>query len=116
MNKLIALIIASLVSGCAIVAPAPNGAPKTVAVRWHKAKSQREVYDICSARYNLLKSGAAFDVTGCFWHGDGACNVVSIDSLEKLSTLGHEVKHCFDGEWHNFKGGIVKGTFLVEQI
>ena len=117
MKTLIAAVtLAVLTSGCATKVPAFNGQPQTLSIRWHKARSQDEVFRLCHSYYPmLLKSGSAFTVTGCYWVEDKVCNVVSIDSHKRLTSLGHEVKHCFDGNWHDAKQQPEANVFLLQE-
>lgn len=79
------LLILLFLTGCATA-----GEQRIV---WHKA-SDLDLYALCRAN----------DVRGCFWRSGGACHVVAPDigkwSPHSLETLGHEVKHCFDKDWH----------------
>lgn len=81
--KVLAILL--ILSGCATA-----GEQRIV---WHKA-SDLDLYALCRAT----------DVRGCYWRSGGACHVAAPDigrwSPHTLETLGHEVKHCFDGAWH----------------
>lgn len=110
--KLISLFIfAFVLAGCASVVPEYNGEPVKKTIVWHKAKDMHEVFRICDSKYNIVKSKV--NPSGCFWTEGSECHLVSIDSYPYLKTLGHEVKHCFDGLWHDAFGKPIKGYFLV---
>lgn len=45
------------------------------------------------------KGGFGFAVNACsFWEGN-SCTVITRRYVN-LQTLGHEVRHCFQGNWH----------------
>lgn len=85
MTCLAQFLVVALLLGCASV-----GEQRIV---WHKA-SDSDLHALCKDD----------KVRGCAWRSGGACHVVAPDlselSLFTLETLGHEVKHCFDGSWH----------------
>jgi hypothetical protein len=46
-----------------------------------------------------------YRIRGCAKWAGNVCTIVapdfkSEDEREKMATLGHELKHCFDGSWH----------------
>jgi hypothetical protein len=50
------------------------------------------------------RKAALFSVNGFYeYHGD-TCYVVVADHQEYLLTLGHEFKHCVDGDFHDDRG------------
>lgn len=95
-------LILLLLAGCA--ATRPDGA---IPIVWHKldkpiTKLERCGNDICEAVVN-----------GKYRIIDGVCHVWALDPPVKIvngrrvfdlgqwATLGHEVKHCFDGKFHD---------------
>lgn len=87
-----AFVLALFVSSCA-TPPAP-----VQSVAWVRASSVEDATRLCKRPYSVL---------GCQWRKDGICYVVAMDyGGDTLTTLGHELKHCFDGSWHG--SGIVQ--------
>ena len=101
-----------LVLLAAILVPACSTAPATapdagVAVVWNRVEDAHATCEALSGRKNL------FNVLGCSqWHepvAQGAPRVCSIYApaprserdLQRFATLGHELMHCFDGNWHD---------------
>jgi hypothetical protein len=50
------------------------------------------------------KAATPFAVRGFYVQRDDACVVVVSDHAGYLVTLGHEFKHCIDGEYHDERG------------
>jgi len=102
------LLMAVLLAGCA-AAPAPNPA-ENVAVIWNQVDNPQKVCDDLSGRKEL------FRILGCSkWSGpekDGAPRTCTIYApaprnerdTQRFATLGHELMHCFDGNWHDRYG------------
>lgn len=97
-----ALILAALVSGCNAVQVKPN-IEDPVALRdakfvvWVRPATLESVREICENPRAL----------GCQRWKNGICYVVAMDyGGDTLTTLGHELKHCFDGAWHPANGFI----------
>ena len=103
MRRLLLLILAAL-PACA--AP-PSAAESGVAVVWNRVEDPHAVCESLSGRKNF------FNVLGCSqWSqaaAEGAPRVCSIYApaprnerdLQRFATLGHELMHCFDGNWHD---------------
>ena len=80
-------------------------APDKVTVRWVRV-DQAEIHKVCGKQH-----GAGAIVLGHYrgcstWNRDaGVCTIWAPDfpevkQRELMATLGHELKHCFDGPWH----------------
>ena len=83
-----------LLSGCATVS---RQVGPSVEVQWLRAKDLADVERLCSRG----KPQIHYNISGCQWNEGPRCYVVAMDyGGETLTTLGHEVKHCFDGKWH----------------
>ena len=94
-----------------IVLPACTGAPTApdsgVAVVWNRVEEPHAVCESLSGRKNF------FNILGCSHRAEpaaeGAPRVCSIYApaprnerdLQRFATLGHELMHCFDGNWHD---------------
>lgn len=88
------LLILSL-AGCATV----RTAGPAVEVEWLRAKSLDDVVQLCNHDKKRLQY---VNISGCQWYSGTRCYVVAMDyGGETLTTLGHELKHCFDGAWHS---------------
>jgi hypothetical protein len=101
----ILIVLLALLSGCAAE---PNHNPVTVV--WHRADTS-EVRQEYMRRYG--KSEALNEIGGFYYWDQGQCHVYAPDTASKsgvingeLDMLGHEVKHCFDGQFH--EGGAVR--------
>src|SRR5215510_8547813 len=87
-----------LLCGCAATRPQESGA---ITVRWQMA-SLAEVNEICNAGVSAKHRKS---VWGCYRRTFDQCTVytASPDSREDAQlhdTLGHEVRHCFQGAFH----------------
>lgn len=94
-SHLILLLGASLLlSSCASSA--------LVLVQWHRVE---DVHEFCVLQGAKVKDG--HKVLGCQWRtNDGICHIAAKDFTSQTDAmsqiaLGHELKHCFDGSWHN---------------
>lgn len=97
------MIIATL-PACAATSPAPESG---VAVVWNRVEDPHAACESLSGRKNF------FNVLGCSqWSqpaAEGAPRVCSIYApaprnerdVQRFATLGHELMHCFDGNWHD---------------
>ena len=97
------MVIATL-PACATTPPAPESG---VAVVWNRVEDPHAACEALSGRKNF------FNVLGCSQWSEaaakGAARVCSIYApaprnerdLQRFATLGHELMHCFDGNWHD---------------
>lgn len=99
MKKLIAVLFASAMALCGCAAPT-KFTTQSGTVQWHKG-SLDQVQLEC-ANHNI-KARHIFNILGCYRIADNVCHIYSVDSPEQMSTLGHELKHCFDGHFHDSK-------------
>ena len=103
--KYLLLLATILLPACS---SAPAAAPDAgVAVVWNRVDDAHQVCESLSGRKSL------FNVLGCSqWQepvAQGAPRVCSIYApaprserdLQRFATLGHELMHCFDGNWHD---------------
>ena len=102
--KVFLILTAALLPACAATVPPPDAG---VAVVWNRVDDPHAVCQSLSGRKNF------FNVLGCsHWSAsaaEGGARVCSIYApaprserdLQRFATLGHELMHCFDGNWHD---------------
>ena len=102
--KVFFILTATLLPACAATAPPPDAG---VAVVWNRVDDPHAVCESLSGRKNF------FNVLGCSqWSASAAgggprvCSIYapaprSERDLQRFATLGHELMHCFDGNWHD---------------
>ena len=99
--RLAALLAAAALAGCAAVTTEP-GAP--VQVVWQKVDDAQAACEGAAGRREL------FRVLGCSrWREAGGARTCTIYApmprnerdKERFATLGHELMHCMDGNWHD---------------
>lgn len=93
MAAAVRLALLLLLAGCAA---APRDA---VSVRWVR------VEDPVAACRKAHPTAPFWGVRGCAVMRGSECTIYARDvadaqDRDKLATLGHELKHCFDGSWH----------------
>ena len=93
-----------LLPACAATPPA---ADSSVSVVWNRIEDPHTACEALSGRKNF------FNVLGCSqWSppaaagGQRVCSIYapaprSERDLQRFATLGHELMHCFDGNWHD---------------
>jgi hypothetical protein len=84
-----------LLSACTS-APAHHG----LEVVWNRVEEPHKVCESLSGRKSF------FTVHGCAHRSETACTIYapaprSERDLQRFATLGHELLHCFDGNWHD---------------
>ena len=93
--KLPPLLVCLLLAGCLSIPVKPQ----TVTVEWHRTDNA-EFYCNAKARKGKVLVGCQY----WLWSADSGlvCHVVAPDGTddEILSVVGHELKHCFDNDWH----------------
>jgi hypothetical protein len=97
------IALSLLLSACAAT-PKPGS---DVAVVWHRVEDPHAVCESLSGRKNF------FNIRGCSHRQEpaveGGPRVCAIYApaprterdMERFATLGHELLHCFDGNWHD---------------
>jgi hypothetical protein len=102
--KVFLVLMAALLPACAATAPPADAG---VAVVWNRVENPHAVCESLSGRKNF------FNVLGCsHWSApaaEGGARVCAIYApaprserdLQRFATLGHELMHCFDGNWHD---------------
>ena len=87
-----------------------SSAVRGVKVTWQKVAGSRidELFAASAqpAVFNAARRTrpAMFAVRGFYEYRGDTCNVVVSDHDDHASTLGHEFKHCVDGEFHDERG------------
>jgi hypothetical protein len=82
-----------------------------VKVAWQKVPAARidELFNAEAAQSALHAAGrrrtaSVFSVRGFYTYRGDTCHVVVSDHVESIRTLGHEFKHCVDGDYHDERG------------
>jgi hypothetical protein len=113
MRLLLALVLAAL-PGCAAT-PDPGG---NVAVVWNRVEEPHRVCEQLSGRKSF------FNIQGCsHWQApvaQGAPHVCAIYApaprnerdVQRFATLGHELMHCFEGNWHDRWGRMLEKNLV----
>jgi hypothetical protein len=103
MRRILALF-AAVLPGCISAPPASDPG---VAVVWNRVEEPHGVCESLSGRKNF------FNILGCSQRSEpaveGAPRVCAIYApaprseldTQRFATLGHELMHCFDGNWHD---------------
>ena len=93
------------------VVPTKASVTNPVKVTWQKVPAARidELFNADAAKSVLhaagrRKAASVFSVHGFYSYRGDTCQVVVSDHLEHVRTLGHEFKHCIDGEFHDERG------------
>ena len=101
MKKIAVIALLLLVPACASTTNAPRD---TVAVVWNR------VDDPHAACQELTGKKEIYAIRGCSkWSDSGdvrVCNIYtrlprSEADTQAFATLGHEMMHCFEGNWHD---------------
>jgi hypothetical protein len=71
-------------------------------VYWHKLDSQDEIVEACLPPHT--RGSIVFNIRGCYVFNDNVCHIYAQDDINSMKYLGHELKHCFDGHFHNARG------------
>ena len=105
------LLALPVLAGCA----SSPGTTPNVAVVWNRVEEPHQMCESLAGRKQF------FNILGCsHWsepQSPGAPRVCSIYApeprnerdLQRFATLGHELMHCFDGNWHD-KWGRMSST------
>lgn len=74
---------------------------KTVSVTWLTSPNPQATCNAEAKKRGYKDFG--FSVLGCaFWTG-ASCTIVT-KTNPNMHTLGHEIRHCFQGDWHSKNG------------
>ena len=69
----------------------------TVTVKWLAVSNLQQVCEAESKKRG--KGGFGYAVNACsFWEGN-TCTIIT-SQKPSMHSLGHEVRHCFQGNWH----------------
>ena len=98
--KFAATIIAACIAltGCAATTKFPT---ESGTVQWHKV-THSQMQEACTD--GNIHSKILFTVRACYRMENSVCHIYAEDGKEHLEELGHELKHCFDGYFHDSKG------------
>ena len=97
MTKKLVAATVSLLTACSTPSNYPIVYNKTTTIEWRKVS---DVNNFCRQIVTKkLKENEVF--RGCaFWSKvESKCTIVT-DYKDDLTVIGHEVKHCFAGEFH----------------
>ena len=103
MYRIVHIIIAALLTGCNTFNTKPVN--NEALITWVRFNDTSKVDSKCSEIANVNLTGRR--IKGCADYNliEKLCTIYSYNprSLddEYICTLGHEVKHCFDGNYHN---------------
>ena len=92
------------------VAAALQTSARRVKIAFQKTSAARidDLFAEHAAQSMLQAAGrrkaAVFAVRGFYAYRGDTCHVVVSDHADYLTTLGHEFKHCLDGEYHDERG------------
>ena len=112
MKVLIALMVAALPACSSTPAATEAG----VAVVWNRVEDPNRVCESLSGRKTF------FNILGCsHWTEPAAAGAPRVCSIyapaprseldtQRFATLGHELMHCFDGNWHDRWGRMNPGV------
>jgi hypothetical protein len=100
MRFLIILLLAGCASGPTTVHDLETKGP--VSIVWHKT------YKAWAVQAKEMGEKVNLNVTGTHFVKNGVCHVFAPDPpmvegkyvFGQWGTLGHEIKHCFDGSFH----------------
>jgi hypothetical protein len=110
--KKLALIIAVMFAGSVLASPAYDESPTqnfstssnrytTVTITWKTAANPQAVCNKEAKSRGYHNFG--FTLQACaFWEGNTCTIVTGKDTT--MHSLGHEVRHCFQGDWHSENG------------
>jgi hypothetical protein len=108
--KVLFLLLLVVLPGCASTTPAATDGD--VVVVWNRVDDPHRVCEGLSGRKSF------FNVLGCSHRiepqaagGPRVCAIYAPEprtekDLQRFATLGHELMHCFDGNWHDRWGRV----------
>ena len=91
-------------AACATTPPDPG-----VSIVWNRVDDPHRVCESLSGRKTF------FHIRGCAQRNGNVCSIYapiprSELDLQGFATLGHELMHCFDGNWHDQWGRMNSST------
>jgi hypothetical protein len=102
--------LAAAVLGALVAAQAP-ASEEIVQIRWVRVHSIEQATRACR---EVFPHWPASGIGGCYYRAGEVCHVVAPDPAirqgasgrrwyepDQWAALGHEVKHCFDGRFHD---------------
>jgi hypothetical protein len=99
MGRIFLLLVVSFVStGCSNFVAKPYNERVTVAttVTWITVD---DVTEEC-VRLGAKDPRPVREIAGCATYNQTACKIITAKSTS-LEVLGHELRHCFEGKFHN---------------
>ena len=99
--RFVVFLIAIALAGCSTV---KNEADAPVQIVWQKVDDAHAACEEVSGRREI------FRIMGCSkWREDGGQRTCTIyaqaprneSDVQRFATLGHELMHCTDGNWHD---------------
>ena len=96
-RKLTALLTLIMIAGCETFAV--NNKVYKTEVYWHPVENVKQVCDHLFDSYGIKR---VFLVQGCaIWNKDHSKCVIITSNNTDTHILGHELRHCFEGQFHN---------------
>ena len=103
----LALVLAAVVlTGCATATP-PASSMSSTDLEFQtqnayatKAVTVVPVDDVSETCRGLSPLHQGKNFLGCAKYNNRACTIY-VSRTTRLSILGHELRHCFEGHWHN---------------
>ena len=103
-------ILPMLVAALASTGAATEDDP-VIALRWVRVQSTLHASEVCRQSFPHWPTTG---IGGCYFRAGDVCTVVAPDpairraangkrwyNFDQWAALGHEVKHCFDGRFHD---------------
>jgi hypothetical protein len=69
----------------------------TIELKYVEPKDIQKTCDTLSRNYG--NKGYSYGVLACTFFWDNKC-VVVVPKMVDMRTIGHEMMHCFQGDWH----------------
>ena len=85
-------------SGTRVFDMSKNSTKKTtIELKYVESKDIQKTCDTLSRNYG--NKGYSYGVLACTFFWDNKC-VVVVPQMVDMRTIGHEMMHCFQGNWH----------------
>ena len=112
MKKVLSYITALAISASAVASPAYDESPtksfstnsnryETVKITWLTSNNPQAVCNKEAKKRGYKDFG--FSLQACAFWTDNICTIVTSKN-PNMHSLGHEVRHCFQGDWHYENG------------